>query len=113
MIFWEGNWDPKEGYDQSYVLDKPYGELGLASETTEASSGLKLEVYTTEPVAHFYTSKYLNTADSKDGKGYRPYEAFCIETQHYPNSVNVQGFPTTILRPGETYKQTTIFKVSH
>jgi len=107
------NWNPAEGYDQSFVLDKPYGELGLASETTEETSGLKLEVYTTEPVTHFYTAKYLNTANGKGGKGYGPFEAFCIETQHYPNGINVPAFPTTILRPGETYKQTTIFKVSH
>ncbi|QNK64316.1 galactose mutarotase [Pedobacter sp. PAMC26386] len=107
------DWDPGEGYDQSFILDKPYGELGLASETTEASSRLKLEVYTTEPVAHFYTAKYLNTAIGRGGKGYAPFEAFCIETQHYPNSVNIPAFPTTILLPGETYKQTTIFKVSH
>lgn len=107
------DWDMEEGYDQSFVLDKPYGELGLASETTEASSGLKLEVYTTEPIAHFYTAKYLNTATGKGGKAYGPYSAFCIETQHYPNSVNVPEFPTTILRPGQTYAQTTIFKVSH
>ena len=107
------DWDPEEGYDQSYVLDKPYGHLGLAAEATEASSGLKLEVYTTEPVAHFYTSKYLNTSGSKDGKGYKPFEAFCVETQHYPNGINIAEFPTTILRPGETYAQTTIFKLSH
>ncbi|MGY0036118.1 aldose epimerase family protein [Pedobacter sp. NJ-S-72] len=107
------DWDPGEGYDQSFVLDKPYGELGLACETTEATSGLKLEVYTTEPVAHFYTAKYLNTVIGKGGKSYGPFEAFCVETQHYPNSVNVPSFPTTILRPGETYLQTTIFKVSH
>jgi aldose 1-epimerase len=107
------DWDLEEGYDQSFVLDKPYGELGLASETTETTSGLKLEVYTTEPIAHFYTAKYLNTPTGKGGKGYGPFEAFCIETQHYPNGINIPSFPATVLRPGETYIQTTIFKVSH
>jgi len=106
------DWDEAEGYDQSYVLDKPYGELGLASETVEPGSGLKLEVYTTEPVAHFYTAKHLSTANGKANRDYHPFDAFCVETQHAPNSVNVPAFPSTILKPGETYKQTTIFKVT-
>jgi len=108
----EQDWDPAEGYDQSYVLDKPLGELGLASETTEKTSGLKLEVFTTAPIAHFYTAKYLNVSNAKGGKEYHPFDAFCIETQHAPNSVNIPGFPDTILRPGEKYVQTTIFKLS-
>jgi len=106
------DWDSGEGYDQSYVLDKPYGELGLASETTVASSGLKLEIYTTEPIAHFYTAKYMDVENGKDGKHYHPFDAFCVETQHYPNGINIPGFPGGILKPGEIYKQTTIFKVS-
>jgi aldose 1-epimerase len=107
------DWDPAEGYDQTYVLDKPYGQLGLASETTDEASGLKLEVYTTEPVAHFYTAKYLNVANGKGGKHYHKFEAFCIETQHAPNSINIPAFPKTILSAGETYLQTTIFKVTN
>ena len=106
------DWDPAEGYDQTYVLDKPYGQLGLASETTDEGSGLKLEVYTTEPVAHFYTAKYLDVANGKGGKDYHKFEAFCIETQHAPNSINVPDFPKTVLPAGETYLQTTIFKVT-
>lgn len=107
------DWDPKEGYDQSYILDKPYGEFGPATETIHPESGLKLEVYTTAPVAHFYTSKYLETPTGKNGKPYHAFEGFCVETQHHPNSVNVSGFPSTVLIPGETYQQTTIFKVSN
>lgn len=107
------DWNPEEGYDQTFILDKPYGELGLASETTEAESGLTLSVYTTEPVAHFYTAKYLNVKGGKEGKDYLPYGAFCIEVQHQPNAINIPDFPDTILRPGEIYKQTTIYKVEH
>lgn len=106
------DWDPAEGYDQSYVLDKAYGQMGLASVTTEATSGLKLEVYTTEPVAHFYTAKYLNVNNAKGGLRYHPFEAFCVETQHAPNSVNIPALPNTVLSPGSTYLQTTIFKVT-
>lgn len=107
------DWDRKEGYDQTFVLDKTHGELTLASETTEENSGLKLSVYTTEPVAHFYTAKYLNVNNAKGGRSYGSSEAFCVETQHHPNGINIPEFPGTILRPGETYKQTTIYKVEH
>lgn len=105
------NWDPAEGYDQSFVLDKPYGEFGLAAETHEARSGLTLRVYTTEPVVHFYTAKYLHVTGGKGGRDYGPADAFCIETQHAPNSVNLPDYPDTILRPGEEYHQTTVFQV--
>lgn len=107
------DWDPEEGYDQTYVLDKTYGEFTLASETSAQESGLKLSVYTTEPVAHFYTAKYLNVKNGKAGKDYLPYEAFCVETQHQPNAINIPAFSGTVLRPGETYKQTTIYKIEH
>ncbi len=105
------DWDPQEGYDQTYVLDKSYGELGLASETYEPESGLKFSVYTTEPVAHFYTAKYLDTKGGKGGKDYHPFGAFCVETQHHPNAINIPAFPDTVLRPGQNYKQTTIYKI--
>ena len=107
------NWDADLGYDQSYVLDKEYGELTLASETTAPESGLNLSVYTTEPVAHFYTARYLSVANGKGGAHYKAFDGFCVETQHAPNSVNLAQLPNTILRPGEVYQQTTIYKVSH
>ncbi|NQX41463.1 aldose 1-epimerase [Pedobacter steynii] len=107
------DWDPEEGYDQSYVLDKEYGEFTLASETSEEKSGLKLSVYTTEPVVHLYTAKYTSVKHGKGGVEYHPYGAFCVETQHHPNGINIPSFPSTILRPGETYKQTTIYKIEH
>ena len=106
------NWDSEEGYDQSFVLDKQDGDLTLASNTFEKESGLRLSVYTTEPVAHFYTAKYLNVKNGKQSRSYNAFEAFCIETQHHPNAVNVPEFPSTILNPGELYTQTTIFKVT-
>lgn len=105
------DWDPEEGYDQTYVLDKEYGQLTLASETSAPESGLTLAVYTTEPIAHFYTGKYLNVKNAKGGKAYAAYEGFCIETQHHPNAINIPSFPSTVLRPGEVYSQTTIYKV--
>lgn len=106
------DWNPEEGYDQTYVLDKNYGDLSLASKTIEDESGLILSIYTTEPVAHFYTSKYLKVKNGKGGKDYNGFEAFCVETQHHPNAVNIDEFPSTILYPDDLYTQTTIYKVS-
>lgn len=103
-------WDEENGYDQTYVLDKEYGTLTLASKTT-VPGGLTLSVYSTEPVAHLYTAKYLNVKNGKSGRNYGKFDAFCVETQHHPNAINIQHFPNTILRPGETYTQTTIYKV--
>lgn len=105
------NWDKESGYDQTYVLDKEYGSLTLASKTTETNSGLSLLVYTTEPVAHLYTAKYLAVKNGKNGKEYGAFDAFCVETQHHPNAVNIPHFPSTILQPDEIYTQTTIYKV--
>ncbi|WP_443939131.1 aldose epimerase family protein [Pedobacter sp. MW01-1-1] len=106
------DWNADTGYDQTFVLDKIYGDLSLASKTSEAESGLTLSVYTTEPVAHLYTSKYLNVKNGKAGRDYPPYSAFCIETQHHPNAINIAEFPSTVLQPDELYTQTTIFKVA-
>lgn len=105
-------WREKSGYDQTYVLDKVYGDLTLASKTTETNSGLSLLVYSTEPVTHFYTAKYLDVKNGKLGKDYKEFDGFCIETQHHPNAINIPEFPSTILLPEEVYIQTTIYKVT-
>jgi aldose 1-epimerase len=104
-------WDNVLGYDQTYVLDKEYGALTLASKTVEPKSGLTLLVYSTEPVAHLYTAKYLGVKSGKNKKDYGEFDAFCVETQHHPNAINIPHFPNTVLRPGEIYTQTTIYKV--
>ncbi|WP_293789980.1 aldose epimerase family protein [uncultured Pedobacter sp.] len=106
------DWNGDEGYDQTFVLDKIYGDLSLASKTIDDESGLMLSVYTTEPVAHFYTAKYLAVKNGKGGKDYTGFDAFCIETQHHPNAINIPEFPSTLLKPEELYTQTTIYKVS-
>jgi aldose 1-epimerase len=106
------DWNPEQGYDQTFVLDKNYGDLTLASKTFEPESGLTLSVYSTEPVAHLYTAKYLNVPNGKNGVPYTEFGGFCIETHHHPNAVNINSFPNTILKPDELYTQTTIYKVS-
>lgn len=104
--------DPEEGYDQSFVLTKNYGSLGKAATAVADESGIMLEVFTDEPTVHFYTGKHLDIQNGKYGQYYSAFTGFCFETQHHTNAVNVPGFPSTILRPGEVYKHKTSYKVS-
>ena len=72
-----------------------------------------MEVSTTEPGIQFYTGNFLDgTNKGKGGAVYKQYAAFCLETQHFPDSVNQPKFPSTILKPGETYHSTTVHKFS-
>lgn len=105
------DWQEGEGYDQTYVLDKPYKSFGLASLTSEEESGFTLEVFTDQPVLHLYTAKYLNVKNGKNHQNYTPFQAFCLETQHHPNAVNHPKFPNTVLKPGHIYEQKTVYKV--
>src|SRR5579872_3734118 len=97
------------GYDHNYVLRSHNGRLAKAAEVYDPASGRVMEVWTTEPGVQFYTGNHLR--DSLPGKGGQTYArrgAFCLETQHYPDSPNRPNFPTTELKPGTTYRTTTI-----
>ncbi|MDD4636990.1 MAG: galactose mutarotase [Bacteroidales bacterium] len=99
------------GYDLTYVLRNQTGKLALAAIAYESLSGRVMEVYTTEPGVVFYTGNYLS--ERTKGRGGKPFTkngAFCLETQHFPDSPNHPGFPNSILRPGETYKSQTVYK---
>ena len=100
-----------DGYDQSFVIGKPDNQLGIAAEASSKTSGLKLQVMTTEPVAHFYTGQGIPALKGKGGIQYKAFSGFCLETQKHPNAVNIPKFPNTVLRPGETYSQKTIYKI--
>jgi aldose 1-epimerase len=100
------------GYDHNFVLNKPAGKLGLAAEAHESTSGRVLRVLTTEPGVQFYSGNFLSGATGKQGLTYPRRSAFCLETQHYPDSPNEPKFPTTVLRPGGRYTQTTIYQFS-
>lgn len=106
------DWDTDRGYDQTFVLNKTYGDLTLAAKAKSKNRALTLAIYTTEPVVHFYTAKYLQAKKAKGGVDYYGDNGFCIETQHHPNAVHINSFPSTILEPGHLYTQTTIYKVS-
>ena len=100
------------GYDHNFVLNKPSGKLGLAAEVYESTSGRVLRVYTTEPGVQFYSGNFLNGAIGKQGLAYPRRSGFCLETQHFPDSPNKPRFPSTVLRPGSRYTQTTIYQFS-
>ncbi|MGY8761430.1 MAG: aldose epimerase family protein, partial [Nitrospinaceae bacterium] len=84
------------------------GELALAATVTEPVSGRIMEVYTTEPGIQLYSGNFLDGSEA--GAGLKQHEAFCLETQHYPDSPNQESFPTTVLKPGETYSHKTVHK---
>jgi len=82
----------------------------LAAVVYEPTSGREMEVYTTEPGIQFYSGNFLDgSIPGKGGKSYPFRSGFCLETQHFPDSPNRANFPSTVLRPGQTYSQTTIY----
>lgn len=99
------------GYDHNWVLDRGGGRgLAHAARLLDPSSGRTLDVSTTEPGVQFYTGNFLDgTIVGKNGGAYGQRAALCLETQHFPDSPNQANFPTTILRPGETYRSRTVF----
>jgi aldose 1-epimerase len=101
------------GYDHNWVLNKEEGELALAARVFESKSGRTMDVYTTEPGIQFYSGNFLgNQTKGKDDQIYHRRGGFCLETQHYPDAPNRPQFPSTVLEPGEKYKQTTIYHFS-
>lgn len=99
------------GYDHNYVLDSGGKELALAARASSPSTGITLEMRTTEPGVQLYTGNFLDgKVHGKAGVAYPQYGGFCLEAQHFPDSVNRPSFPTTILMPGETYRQTTTYR---
>ncbi len=101
------------GYDHNFVLRGKTGELRLAARVREPKSGRVLEVLTTEPGIQFYSGNFLDgTVVGKSGKPYVRRGALCLEAQHFPDSPNQPSFPPVVLRPGQTYRQTTVYRVT-
>ncbi len=100
------------GYDINYVLDAGKTDKpALGAVVYEPKSGRLLEMWTTEPGVQLYTGNFLDgTIKGKGGAVYKQYAGFCLEAQHFPDSPNQPSFPSVVLRPGQTYKQTTIYK---
>ena len=99
------------GYDQNFILNGGSG-LKLAARAQDPKSGRVLEVRTTEPAVQFYSGNHMKTMkDCKNGHTYAFRGGFCFETQHYPDSPNQPAFPTTVLRPGDVYQHTCVYKL--
>jgi aldose 1-epimerase len=103
---------PGKGYDHNFVLNNQGGKLAVAAKVRDPKSGRLLTVSTTEPGVQFYGGNFLNGAKAKAGKTYNYRSGLCLETQHYPDSVNQPKFPSVILRPGKTYKHTCVYQIS-
>ena len=104
----------KGGYDHNWVLNRSGSDLELIGSVYHAGSGRYMEVYTTQPGIQFYTGNFLDGTlkNTRGGAKYVQHAALCLETQHFPDSPNQPSFPNTILKPGETYHQTTVYKFS-
>ena len=101
------------GYDHNFVLNSKDSGLKKIATLTEDSTGRKLEVFTTEPGVQFYSGNFLNgSIKLNDGKPVQKHTGLCLETQHFPNSPNQPNFPSTVLRPGQKYQSTTVYKLS-
>ena len=100
------------GYDHNFVVRGSAGTLRLTARVLDKKSGRVLEMHTTEPGVQFYTGNFLDgKIVGKSGKPYVKRGAFCLESQHYPDSPNRPEFPSAVLRPGQTYRQTTVYRL--
>jgi aldose 1-epimerase len=101
------------GYDHNFVHgDKPSPEPKKVATATDPTSGRTLEVFTTEPGVQLYTANHMDGSQTgKAGRKHPKYAGFCLECQHFPDSPNQPQFPSVVLRPGQTYRQTTVYKL--
>ncbi|MBC7353640.1 MAG: galactose mutarotase, partial [Thermogutta sp.] len=101
------------GYDHCFVLNKSQpGELSFCARLQDPKTGRVMEVFTTQPGVQVYTANGLNGRLGAHGRTYPKFGAVCLETQHFPDSPNHPQFPSTVLRPGETYHELTIHHFS-
>jgi len=104
----------KGGFDHNWVLNKKDASLSLIATLYHPASGRFMEVSTTQPGVQFYTGNFLDgtLTGGKNGAKYVQHAGLCLETQHFPDSPNQPSFPSTVLKPGETYHQVTVYKFS-
>ena len=101
------------GYDHNYVINGKAGDLRMAARVADPDTGRQMEVWTTQPGVQLYTGNFLDgTLKGIGGKTYVKHYAFCLETQHYPDSIHQPKFPSVVLNPGETFTSTTVYKFS-
>lgn len=99
-----------KGYDHTFVLSKPIGKLGFGARCSSPKTGVIMEVYTDQPGIQLYTGNWMSgNMRGKHGHRYPARAALCLETQHFPDSPNRPEYPSTLLKPGETFRSTTVF----
>lgn len=102
-----------KGYDHTYILNKEGEELSFCARCNSPKTGIVMETFTTEPGVQLYTGNWMTgNFEGKPGQRYPERAALCLETQHFPDSPNKPEYPSTLLRPGETFVSTTIYKFS-
>jgi aldose 1-epimerase len=102
-----------KGYDHNWVLDKPAGALGVVATVYEPDTGRELEVSSTEPGVQFYSGNFLDgTSVGKGNWAYARHDGLALEPQHFPDSPNQPDFPPVVLKPGQTYRNTIVYKFS-
>jgi len=101
-----------KGYDHNFVVHKGGQSLALAAKVEEPESGRVLEVLTTQPGIQFYSGNFLNGKTQGIGGPFNYRSALALETQHFPDSPNHPNFPSTVLHPGQTFHETTVFRLS-
>ncbi len=102
-----------KGYDHNWVLDKAPGALTIVASVYERETGRVLEVFSTEPAVQFYSGNFLDgTSVGKGGWAYARHDGLALEPQHYPDSPNHADFPSVVLKPGQTYRNTIMYKFS-
>jgi len=100
-----------KGYDHNFALNGANGSVRKVCTVKGDISGITMEISTDQPGLQFYGGNFLNGSEKgKGGKAYEHRTAFCLEAQHFPDSPNQPAFPSTVLSPGQTYKQTSIYK---
>jgi aldose 1-epimerase len=101
------------GFDHNWTFDKPHGKLTLLAHVEDPASGRILDVLSTEPGLQLYTADFGDGSKGKGGQVYRHRASLCLEPQHYPDAPNHPEFPSIVLKPGETYRNTIIYQFSH
>ena len=108
-----GVMDFAKGYDHNFVLNDGGKRLAFCARVHEPNTGRVMEIQTTEPGVQLYTANHLDgTLQGVGGVSYGQHSGFCLETQHFPDSINKPGFPSVVLRPGRTFKSSTVHKFS-
>lgn len=105
---------PEIGYDHNFVLNaRPEGKnMVMAAALRDPKSGRTMRIQTTEPGIQFYSGNFLKGQTGKEGKTYSHRSAICLETQHYPDSINKPNFPSVVLKPGDEFKSQTVLQFS-